>query len=416
MAPISPCALLRLQVLLAACLALGGCGRPAREPTHPAPPPPSPLQEQVDALGGEPGRIELPPGTHDLVAVAVDDSICAGCPDGKESTPVKSTRGLLVTGRGVHIVGSGADDVVIRTNAGMGIVFDRCEGCSLENVTVTAGLRDRDANALDAAVVVRGGSVSIASCALRDNIGNAVVVRHTTAGIGGIIAADGARLEISDTRILRNSWNGILLLRGANASIRGCVIDGVDRPSGGVVGGGRGAGIAMAFDAEAVVEGSRVARYWEGIAVRGDASATIRGNVLEDIGTWGILVAPGEAGRARADIASNAIFRTGACGVRVTGHADGGTSLAGNAIVFTGLSPRPDDRALCQGATDLPAGPTTGVAPADGRRAGWPGAAMDADLAASLGTLREALSASPATSGSDFMRIYGASAQAPSQP
>ena len=151
-------------------------------------------------------------------------------------------------------------------------------------------------------------------------------------------------MTVSGCDITRNSWDGIALYRGARAHIRDNVIDGVDKAAGGRVGGGRGVGIGLTWDARAVIERNRVTRYWKGIGVFVEADADVRENVVEDILTWGIALWGPDGATPDARIERNIIYRTGACGVMID-RPDGGTApgaLTGNLIVRTGQSERYD--------------------------------------------------------------------------
>ncbi len=300
------------------------------------------LQRAVRSLQG-PARVLLGPGHYVLLPSAYEDPTCGNCEDPHAAVP--ATAGLLVAGRGIHLVGSAPDSVIVHTNAGYGIVFDGCIGCSLRGVTVTGGVRDADGRATDGAIVVRRSSVTIERCRIRDNIGDSATVAATVVGIIGIVGREGADLTVRGCRVDRNSWDGIALYRGARAEIRDNVIDGVDRARGGAVGGGRGVGIGLTWDAEAVVEANLVRRYWKGIGVFVDAKATIRHNIVEDMLTWGVAYWGAAAGRPVAFIEENVVFETGACGAMLAQDSAGSVapgSFTGNAVVRTAQDERYD--------------------------------------------------------------------------
>lgn len=320
----------------------------------------SDLQAVLDGLEG-PARVELAPGTYRLSPVDHEEPTCANCPD--PAMAVRATRGLRVTGRGIHLTGGDPEAVVIETNAGYGILFQDCEDCALEGLTVTGGVRDRDANASDAAVVVQRSTVRVEGCVLRDNVGEAQVVRVATVGIMGLTVREGGDAIVSGCRILRNSWDGIALYRGARATITGNVIDGVDLARGRQIGGGRGVGIGVTWDAEAVIEGNLVRRYWKGVGVFVNGRAEIRHNVVEDVATWGIAIWEASGGTPWAVVEENAVAVTGACGIVVTqshpAAVRGAGSLVGNAVLLTGRDEAYDapDRYCRQAAIDLDAVP-----------------------------------------------------------
>lgn len=294
---------------------------------------PSNLQETLAGLEG-PARVRLDPGHYHLRARSYGEPACGNCED--PNTPVRATVGLRVSGRGIELAGASPGDVVIHTNAGYGILFDGCRGCSLRGVTVTGGVRDPDGNATDAGVVVKESHVEVSDCVIRDNVGDSATVADVVVGIAGIVGRRGADLRIRGCRILGNSWDGIALYRDAEATIEENLVDGVDRASGGHVGGGRGVGIGLTWNARARVTGNLVRRYWKGIGIFVDASATLRHNVVEEVLTWGIAYWDAGKGSPVATVEENAVFRTGACGVMLAAsrrNAEDPGGLIGNAVV-----------------------------------------------------------------------------------
>lgn len=308
------------------------------------------LRRVTDAID-EGAEIRLLPGTYVLEPVAFVDSTCGNCEDADEHVP--ATYGLRISGTRVRLVGAHADSVVIVTNAGYGILFDDCAECEMSGITVTGGARDADARATSAAIVVRDSDVTLRACTLRDNLGDSATVQSTVVGIAGIAGRENAYIDVEGCRIVRNSWDGIALYRGARARIHGNVIDGVDRARGRASGGGRGVGIGLTWDAQADVVGNLVTRYWKGIGVFVDADASVRENVVEDILTWGIAFWSAGRGSPSARIERNAIYRTGACGAMIAADAPAGAAedgplgrpVSGTAGAFT-------DNALVQTAQD----------------------------------------------------------------
>lgn len=303
---------------------------------------PSELQMALITVQG-PTRLRLAPGHYVLAPTEWTDSTCGNCQDA--NTPVPGTLALRLTGDRIQVVGAAADSVIIHTNAGYGILIEDCRDCLLRGVTVTGGLRDPDGQATNGAVVVRRASATIADCRIRDNIGDSATVAQTVVGIAGVVGREGAHVTLRDCRIERNSWDGVALYRGANARIHDNVVDGVDKASGARVGGGRGVGIGLTWDAQAEISGNLVARYWKGIGAFVNAQATVRQNVVEDILTWGIAYWGADGGAAVARIEENAVYQTGACGVMVSRTTGGDAPpgfLRANAIVETGQNERYD--------------------------------------------------------------------------
>ncbi len=294
--------------------------------------------------------LELAPGDYFLEPEAYRDPTCGNCED--PDTPVAATVGLHLGGAGVLLRGASGrpEDVVLHTGAGYGLLFEDCTGpAGLADLTVTGGIRDPDGQATDAAVVVRRSRVTLTDCWIRDNLGDSTVVAATVVGIMGICGREGADLVIRNCRIVRNSWDGIALYRGARATITGNLIDGVDKAHGGVIGGGRGVGIGVTWNATAVISGNRVTRYWKGIGIFVDARADVQDNVIEEVLTWGIAYWAAGAGRPVARIADNAVFDTGACGIVIdraaAPRADEPSPgwCRDNLLVHTGQNPKYDD-------------------------------------------------------------------------
>jgi hypothetical protein len=294
------------------------------------------------SLGGDVSFV-LAPGLYELQPYAAIDSACGNCSE--PATSAAATVGLLISGRRIEIWGHGPR-TVIHTGAGYGLLFRRCRECLLQGVTVTGGVRDPDGNATDAGVVVQESSLRIEGCLIRDNLGDSTIVAGTVVGIMGVAGRDGADLEIVGNTIARNSWDGIALYRGARARIVDNLIDGVDKATGALVGGGRGVGIGVTWNAEAEVRHNVITRYWKGVGVFVDAKATISENVIEDIVTWGVAYWDAGRGRPQARIENNVIDRTGACGIAITRAASDGPEpgcCRGNVIARTGRNAKYDD-------------------------------------------------------------------------
>jgi hypothetical protein len=312
----------------------------------------------LDTLRG-PVTVALEPGDYHLRPVGFTDPSCGSCED--PSVGVPATRGLRISGRSVHVVGTSALHVVIHTGSGYGVLFDGCEDCALSGVTVTGGRRDPDGRATDAGVVVRQSQVTLTDCVIRDNLGDPGTAPGPISGIGGVAVREGGSATVRRCRIEKNSWDGIAAYRGAGLVAIDNVVDGVDRGTAGTHRAGRGAGIVLRLGAEGHVEGNLVARYRKGIGVFGDARADILENVVEDVSTWGIAVSVAGSGVPGSNVVHNVVFATGACGVSIasgsssrpetTGPPRGGDSTApdrkggglrGNLLVRTGQEERYD--------------------------------------------------------------------------
>jgi parallel beta-helix repeat protein len=324
-------------IRLAGCLMLAGCATLPRTDVRDGP---SLQRALAEASPGT--TITLRTGQYVLDPVAYTDSTCGNCQDADEDVP--ATLGARISGSGLRLLGVHRDSVVIHTRAGYGLLFEDCHECVMRDITVTGGIRDADGRATDAAIVVRRSTLMIDRCAIRDNIGDSTVVASTVVGIAGIAVREGGDVTVSGCDITRNSWDGIALYRGARAHIHDNTIDGVDKAAGGRVGGGRGVGIGLTWDARAIVERNRVTRYWKGIGVFVEAEADVRENIVEDILTWGIALWGPDGATPDARIDRNIVYRTGACGVMID-RPDGGSApgtLTDNLIVRTGQNQRYD--------------------------------------------------------------------------
>jgi hypothetical protein len=346
-------------LLLAVCASCSGAGSaPARTPVVSVGPT-ADLQALFDTLKG-PATVRLATGDYHLTAVAFTDSTCGNCRDPDEDVP--ATRGLLIRGDSIRLEGASAREVVLHTHAGYGILFDGCAGCALEAVTVTDGARDADGRATDAGVVIRHGHVTLSDCVIRDNLGDSATVHSVVVGIMGVAVREGGHGTIRGCHIERNSWDGIAGYRDASLLAVDNLVDGVDKARGAQMGGGRGVGIGLTWNARGVIRSNLVTRYWKGIGVFVNAQASITANVVEDVLTWGMAYWGPDGGRPVAVMDGNAVFETGACGVIVDRAApwspevhpgpprDGLDALAakgpgelvGNAIVRTGQDERYD--------------------------------------------------------------------------
>jgi parallel beta-helix repeat protein len=257
--------------------------------------------------------------------------------------------GLTISGSHVRVEGPLDGAAVIVTRAGYGLYFKDCVGCELDRIVVTGGERDASGAATDAAIVARNSSVSITNCVVRDNIGDPERIAKHTVGVMGICGREGSDLTIENCEILRNSWDGIALYRDARAAISNNVIDGIDA-AGAEAGGGRGVAIGITWNSNATIQRNLIRRYWKGIGVFVDADVVAYGNVVEQMGTWGINVWDAGRGRPRISMERNVVYDCGACGIAITRHAayapdETPGRLVANIIVHTGQNPaydRPD--------------------------------------------------------------------------
>ena len=295
------------------------------------------LSGKVDSL-----EIYLQPGDYYLSPTSITDSTCGNCEEPNQFVP--ATAGLEISGSYVRITGPEDRSAVIHTNAGYGIYFNHCKRGIIENLSVTGGIRDPDGNATDAAIVVKNSAVTIRNNHIYGNIGDSAIVVKNIVGVMGICGRENSDLTITDNEIIGNSWDGIALYRDATATIIGNLIDGVDKASSKVAGGGRGVAVGITWNARATIDGNLVKRYWKGIGIFVDANVTARNNIIEDLLTWGIAYWDAERGKPVGIIENNIIYSTGACGVSITRSQPGPNPghLIGNVIVRTAQNPKYD--------------------------------------------------------------------------
>ncbi|MHC4845790.1 MAG: right-handed parallel beta-helix repeat-containing protein [Planctomycetota bacterium] len=284
----------------------------------------------------------LAPGRYRLEPVPYEEFTAGASED--DPYLVRTTYGLRIRGKDIHIRGSGADSTFLHTNAGYGVLFEDAQECSLSALTVTGGKRTEGGGRIpEAAVVVKGDSlVFIQDCEIADNLGDEEIVEETVSGIMGINVRDGGSAVIRDNRIVRNSWDGIACYWDSHAIIENNVIDGGEANGRGH-GGGRGVGIGITLNPYAEVRGNYVARYWKGIGVFVSPTAIVEENVVEDMLTWGLTVWNADHGAPQAVMERNIVHHTGACGASITlQDRNSSGSFRDNLIVRSGRDARYD--------------------------------------------------------------------------
>ncbi|RMH73863.1 MAG: right-handed parallel beta-helix repeat-containing protein [Gemmatimonadetes bacterium] len=327
---------LQWLLLISLMLVASGKSQPVRTITSSA---------ELQALFAEPVdslQIYLLRGTYELQPQTIIDSSCGNCED--PATPVEATVGLQISGKHVVLAGVADRSAILQTNAGYGIFFNDCQDCRLENLQITGGIRDPDPNATNAAVVVKNSTVTIQKNRIFANIGDSSRVNETVVGIMGIAGRENALINIFDNEIVQNSWDGIALYRGASAHIARNLIDGVDQVRGRQIGGGRGVGIGVTWNADAIIEDNLIRRYWKGIGLFVDANGIVRRNIVENILTWGMSLWDAGKGKPVGVFLDNVIYQTGACGMSITRQLPGQNPgmIIGNIIIQTGQNPMYD--------------------------------------------------------------------------
>ncbi len=265
-------------------------------------------------------NIKLASGVYELNYKAIIDSSCGNCEN--PDTLISATAGLIISGRNIQISGPADKSAVIKTNSGYGLYVLNCDNCTLENLTITGGIRDVNEFATDAAVVVKNSNITIRNNKITRNYGNQDLIKKNIVGIMGICGRENSFLNIYHNLITKNSWDGIALYRDSEAIIAENIIDGVHKAGGRIAQGGRGVGIGVTGNAKADIRNNLIKRYWKGIGIFVDAEATIVDNIIEDIITWGISIWNADNGEPRGFIKNNIIYKTGAMGISITSNTE----------------------------------------------------------------------------------------------
>jgi hypothetical protein len=264
------------------------------------------LETAIDSAS-DGSTIYLSAGNHEAQPEVYIERECGNCE--AHLTEVKASAGFVVADKALTIIGANRDSCVLITNAGYGVLFDRSYGSRISQVTITGGIRDKDGNATDAAVVVKRSYVTVDNCLVAGNThrDSTVVV-----GIGGIFGRESSTLIVRDNWIRNNGWDGIALYRGATALITDNTVD-----------SGRGAGIGITWDAQALVQRNRVSNYWKGIGTFGNSRAVVQNNIVCDNLGWGIIL----TGGSFMEIRNNDIVRNGNCGLALWSEEARGVAI-----------------------------------------------------------------------------------------
>jgi hypothetical protein len=254
------------------------------------------LQSTIDrAAPGD--TIFLRRGTYAATAKAYRESICGNCLDPR--THVEATVGFHIDGKPLTLLGETRDSTILVTNAGYGVLFDRSSGSEIANLTVTGGRRDPDGNATDAAIVAKHSCLRVENVRIADNTDR---IDTVVVGIGGVFGREGSEIVIRNSLIVNNGWDGVALYRGASAVI-----------SDNTIRTGRGAGIGITWDSNALVYRNSISDYWKGIGAFGDTFVSARNNAVFDNLGWGMVA----TGRAYMEVTNNVIHHNGNCGFAV---------------------------------------------------------------------------------------------------
>lgn len=273
------------------------------------------LQAAIDeARDGD--TILVMPGRFVAEAGDYTDPTCGNCGDADFRAGIPATVGFVVSGKGVHIVGSGRDESVLETGAGYGLLFENAGSSTIEALTVTGGLRDADGRATDAGIVVRYTTLVVRDVAVAQNDDLYQGEPDPIVGIIGIAGREGADLTVIGCRIEDNSWDGIALYRSdpdvSDSGAKALVVNTtIGCNSGCVNPRGRGVGIGVTWDAEAVIVTTRIHDYWKGIGSFGTSRVTAMNNVVTDQVGWGVIA----SGQSWMEAVNNVIVANGTTGL-----------------------------------------------------------------------------------------------------
>jgi hypothetical protein len=254
------------------------------------------LQASIDIAS--PGdTLYLAPGVYEAESQPYLESVCGNCV--QPVTSVEATVGFRISGKPLVITGRDADSTILVTNAGYGVFFKDSYGSRITNLTITGGIRDPDGNATDAAIVAKHSRVTIEGLRITDNTDR---IDTVVVGIGGVFGREGAEIFALNNVIRNNGWDGIALYRGASAVIADNVID-----------TGRGAGIGITWDSNALIFRNSISGYWKGIGAFGTSWVSARNNAVFDNLGWGMVA----TGKSYMEVANNVIYHNGNCGFAV---------------------------------------------------------------------------------------------------
>ena len=272
------------------------------------------LQAAIDAAS-DGDVLAVAPGVYSATPEKFVEGLCGNCEE--HSTEVQATTGFAVRGKALHILGSGAGETVLETNAGYGLYFENSHGSLVSGLTITGGLRDVDGMATDAGVVARRSTVTLTGLEIADNTHQ---LEDVVVGIGGVMGREGAELFVIGNTIRNNGWDGVALYRGATAFIADNEIS-----------EGRGAGIGITWDSVATILRNSVSGYWKGIGSFGSSRVVVRNNEVFDNLGWGVVA----TGTSFMEAANNVITRNGNCGFALWSDEATGV-FTGNIVTANG--------------------------------------------------------------------------------
>ncbi len=298
------------QVFLSATAAAGGDG----STDHPF----NDMQQAIDAAP-DGATIVIGAGSYAAAATPYTDPTCGNCLPTMPTTPA-ATRGFVITGKSLALVGSSPTEVVLRTHAGYGVfIEDACE-VQLSNLTISNGIRDADGNASDGAIFVRRSRAVVRNVTVRNNL--QLLPGNAYPGIAGIMCREDSDVLVMASTIRDNGWDGISVYQ-----------DGRLRVFGTTIARGNGVAIGATWNGQVLALSNDLSGYWKGIGAFVSAHVVARNNTIHGQLGWGMWVAQ----QGYLEATNNTIAYNDQLGVYL---ADPGTSgtLVNNIVAFNGLN------------------------------------------------------------------------------
>lgn len=264
--------------------------------------------------------VKLAPGRYILTPREAEEQV-RPCHESTNSLVV--TVGLIVSGRGVCLMGPEVGEAVIATEADYRLYFRDCAGCEVERITITGEMSTSAHPVTGAAVLAKNSEVQVRNCAIRDNTAVAETPPRT---VDGIVGLDGAMIEVEFNEISGNRV-GVCLYDDAQGVVRNNLIEGFPlRSTAG------GLALMVFCDAQMIAERNLMRDLGDGVQLAGSPSLELRANVIEDV--RGNAVSSTTWGLGRVMIDRNVIYRCGGPGIAM--RADGDQKATNNIIVETG--------------------------------------------------------------------------------
>jgi hypothetical protein len=254
------------------------------------------------------------------------DNTCGNCEE--ENADIHTTKGLIISGKKLVLIGQSRENSIIQTNGGYGIILEDADGTVLKDFAITGGIRTADGKATDAGIVIRNSTnVTIDNVYIHDN--NA----SSYPGIAGIALREGAEVTIENCLIEKNSWDGIALYMGGTYGPPPSALIQFNELDGGRIGDncGYGSGIGTTWDSYAKIIGNEIYGFWKGIGAHGASTLEAYNNIVREQCGWGMS----NSSTAKIVAKNNLIYNNGRTGVMI-GAINDETVFSNNIIMNNG--------------------------------------------------------------------------------